>query len=450
MFIDVFLKSFELKKNNEAIIWNDDIYYYRDIINKINYFKNELKKNNIQPGTVISIDGSFSPLVIALMFALIENQCIILPVYKINSSLKNQFYGIVEVEIECFFKNDKLVLNSRNKIANHDLIKILREKKHPGLILFSSGSSGKPKAAIHDFSLLLDKFSVKRPTYRTLNFLLFDHWGGLNTMFHVLANQGTLILTDDRTSENICNLIAKYKIELLPTSPTFLNLMLVSESYKKYNLESLKIISYGTEPMPKTILKKFTQIFPNIKMQQTYGLIEIGVLRTKSESNDSLWVKLGGEGIETRIIDDILQIKSNSTMLGYLNAPNPFTSDGWFITQDKVQEKNGFLKILGRESDIINVGGEKVYPTEIEAVIHQMNEVLEVTVYGKPNSILGNIVCAKIRLIDDQDHSIFKIKLKEFCKSKLKKFMIPIKITFDNKQQYNYRFKKIKNLSNEL
>ena len=79
-----------------------------------------------------------------------------------------------------------------------------------------------------------------------------------------------------------------------------------------------------------------------------------------------------------------------------------------------------------------------------------MNEVLEVTVYGMPNPILGNIVCAKIRLIDNQDSNIFKIKLKEFCKSKLKKFMIPIKITFDDKQQYNYRFKKIKNPNDEL
>ena len=128
MFIDVFLKAFELKKNNEAIIWNGDIYYYQDVINKINYFKNELKKNNIQPGTVISIDGSFSPSIIALMFALIENQCIILPIYKTNSSLKNQFYEIAEVEIECFFKNDKLVFNFRDKIVNHNLIKILREK----------------------------------------------------------------------------------------------------------------------------------------------------------------------------------------------------------------------------------------------------------------------------------------------------------------------------------
>jgi len=444
MFIDVFLEAFNRQKNNEAIIWKENIFSYSDLINKINYFKKQIEKNNITPGTIISIDGNFSTSVISLFFALIEKQCIILPVYNTSTSLKNQYYEIAQVELECNFKNDEPVFTSTKKTATHQFFEILKKRKHPGLILFSSGSSGEPKAAVHDFSLLLEKFKLKRKAYRTLNFLLFDHWGGLNTMFHVLANEGTLVLTDDRSSENICKLIEKYNIELFPTSPTFLNLMLVSEFYKMYDLTSLKIISYGTEPMPQSVLDKLNKIFPNVKIQQTYGLIEIGVLRTISENNNSLWLKLGGEGIETRIVDDVLQIKTKSAMLGYLNAPSPFTKDGWFNTQDKVQVKDGFFKILGRESDIINVGGEKVYPTEVETIIQQLDEVSEVTVFGKTNPILGNIVCATIRLIKNQDPDIFKIKLKKHCKEKLKKFMIPVKITFDEKKQYNYRFKKIK------
>lgn len=445
IFLDAFFESFNVKKDSAAIISNDMIYTYSDLINKINYFEKQLEKYNINPGTVISIDGTFSLSVISLIFALIERECIILPIYKTTYSLKNQFNDIAQVETTCHFENDNPIFNPTKNSSTHKLFRILRERKHPGLILFSSGSSGKPKAAVHDFSLLLEKFRVKRDGYRTLNFLLFDHWGGLNTMLHVLSNQGTLVLTDDRTPENICKLIEKYEIELLPTSPTFLNLLLISESYKRYNLKSLKIISYGTEPMPESILEKINRIFPDVKIQQTYGLIEIGVLRTKSENNNSLWVKLGGEGIETRVVDGILQIKAKSAMLGYLNASDPFTSDGWFITQDKVEEKNEFFKILGRESEIINVGGEKVYPTQVETVIYQLNEVSEVTVFGESNPILGNIVCAKIRLKDNSDLNDFKIKLKKLCKQKLKKFMIPVKITYDDKIQYNYRFKKIKN-----
>ena len=71
----------------------------------------------------------------------------------------------------------------------------------------------------------------------------------------------------------------------------------------------------------------------------------LGVLRSKSKSNDSLWVKVGGDGYETRIVDGILQIKAESAMLGYLNAPSPFTDDGWFITGDEVLEKDGYIRI---------------------------------------------------------------------------------------------------------
>ena len=322
------------------------------------------------------------------------------------------------------------------------MYKKLREKNHPGLVLFSSGSSGQQKAAVHDFNLLLEKFKVNRKLFVILNFLLFDHWGGLNTMFHTLSNGGILVCTDNRNPENICRLIEKYKIEVLPVSPSFLNLLLISEDYKKFDLDSLKIISYGTESMSETILKKICKIFPNVKIQQTYGLIEVGVMRSKSKSSDSLWVKLGGEGYETRIRNGILEIKANSTMLGYLNAPSPFTNDGWFNTGDKVLVDGEYYKILGRDSEIINVGGEKVYPTEVENVIQEISNVSEVTVYGEKNPILGNIVCAKISLIEETNKLEFIKQVKKFCKERLQKYKIPVKINIENKKQYNYRFKK--------
>lgn len=70
-------------------------------------------------------------------------------------------------------------------------------------------------------------------------------------------------------------------------------------------------------------------------------------------------------------------------MLGYLNAPSPFTDDGWFITGDSVEVNGEYLKILGRKSELINVGGEKVYPQEVENIILELGNVREVTVYGE-------------------------------------------------------------------
>ena len=236
--------------------------------------------------------------------------------------------------------------------------------------------------------------------------------------------------------------VEKYKVELLPTSPTFLNLILISEAYKRHDINSLKIITYGTEPMPESTLIRFNQIFPNIKLLQTYGLSEVGILRSKSKSSNSLWVKVGGEGFDTRIVDGMLEIKAKSAMLGYLNADSPFTKDGWFKTGDSVEVNGEYIKITGRKSEIINVGGEKVYPQEIENIILEVDNVAEATVYAEKNPIMGNIVCAEVRLLDNQDHSSYVKLIKMHCMEKLARFKVPVKIRITNQNQYSGRFKK--------
>jgi len=440
-FRDVFLEN----KNKVAILWEDRSFDYSWLLEKIDEWKRKIEDSGIKPGTVTVVDATFTPEICALIFALIEKECILMPLYKPNQSTKQKLLQISEAEF-LFQINEIGEIESKtlHSKSSHPLYKILRDRKHSGLILISSGSSGEPKIVVHDFIPLLEKFRTKRKALRTLNFLLFDHWGGLNTLFHTLSNGGILVFTEDRFPDNICELIQQHKVELLPASPTFLNLLLISESYKKYDLQSLKVISYGTEPMPKSILDKANQVFPNVKIQQTYGLIEVGVLRTKSEKNDSLWMKIGGEGYETRVVDGILQIKSNSTMLGYLNAPSPFTEDGWFITGDRVEVKGQYMRILGRDSEIINVGGKKVYPVEVESVIQEMDGSAEVTVYGEKNPIVGNIVCAKVRLNKKYDENEFVKQLKNHCRKKLQKFKVPVKVRFDEDKQYSYRFKKQK------
>jgi len=168
----------------------------------------------------------------------------------------------------------------------------------------------------------------------------------------------------------------------------------------------------------------------------------LGILRSKSKSSDSLWVKIGGEDFQTRVVDGLLEIKAKSAMLGYLNAPSPFTEDGWFKTGDSVLTDGEYVKILGRESEIINVGGEKVYPTEVESVIQEMDNVAEVTVFAKNNAITGNMVCAKVRLEKESDPKPFSIALKKFCRERLQPFKIPVKVEIVNQKQHSERFKK--------
>ncbi|MFA7450089.1 MAG: fatty acid--CoA ligase family protein [Bacteroidales bacterium] len=439
-FYDVFLE----KKDETAVIYKDLSITYDLLYDEIIKISLDLKTYKIEKGDVVALIGDFTPKTIAVLFSLIGNQNIIVPfdIHQVKSlEKKKQIAGITKTIL---VENESIKFSKNSSIFSHPFYTHLRNENKPGLVLFTSGTSGEPKAAVHDFTKLLNKFKTRRRTYKTLNFLLFDHWGGLNTMFHTLSNGGVVLALSDRRPKVICEFIEKHKIELLPASPTFLNLLLLSEEYKKYDLGSLKLITYGTEPMPESTLHRVQEVFPTVKLQQTYGLIELGVMRSKSKDSGSLWVKVGGEGFQTRVVDELLEIKADSAMLGYLNAPSPFTDDGWFMTGDQVEVEGEYLKILGRRSEIINVGGEKVYPAEVESVIQELDEVLEVTVYGEKNLIMGNIVCARVRLSKNVNEKEFISHIKTYCKKHLQSFQVPVKIHFDNKEQYGDRYKKVR------
>ena len=445
MFIDFLINIFSEKNDSEAIIWKDKGYRYEWLNNNINKYLKFIDSHQIKRGSVVALEGDFSPNSIALLLAIIQKACIVVPLTKTNTSNNNENRLFDIAQVEFVFRvndNDVITTETVSKRKENDYYKVIRGKKHPGLVLFTSGTSGEPKAAVHDFMLLLEKFKTRRLALRTLNFLLFDHWGGLNTMFYILSNGSVVIATKDRNPENVCKLIEEYKIELLPASPTFLNLLLLSGTHEDYDLSSLKIISYGTEPMPESTLKRLKKIFPEVKLLQTYGLIELGVMQSKSEKDDSLWVKVGGDGYNTRVVDGLLEIKAKSAMLGYLNAPSPFTEDGWFKTGDAVEVNGEYIKILGRKSEIINVGGDKVYPQEVESVIQEMDNIADVIVYGEKNPIIGNIVCAKVVLSANLNRKDFVNELKQFCAMRMKKFMVPVKVKFSDDKLYGNRFKK--------
>ncbi|MBF0242518.1 MAG: long-chain fatty acid--CoA ligase [Desulfamplus sp.] len=439
---------FEKNLDQDALVWQDRIYKYRELLNSLESLSLRMKEAKVGPNQVVALEADFSPNALVLMLALIEKRCVIVPLSSTVSAQKEEFCRIAEVErVISINENDEveiLSINQNVQTTQHPLIQTLKDRNHPGLILFSSGSTGKSKAALHDFVPLLEKFKRPRKTLRTLTFLLFDHIGGINTIFYTLANGGCAVTIKDRSPEAICQAIQTYQVELLPTSPTFINLLLLSEAWKRFELSSLKLVTYGTEVMPAPTLQRFHQLFPDIKLQQTYGLSEIGILSSKSRSADSLWLKIGGSGIEYRIVDKILQIKTPSAMLGYLNAPSPFTDDGWFDTGDEVEVDGDYIRILGRSSEIINVGGEKVWPAEVEDALLTMPGVEDVAVTGRANPITGQMVQARVKLNTNERLSDFRKRMRQYCKDRLPQYKIPQQVIIEEEGFHGSRFKKIR------
>ena len=445
MHIDFLREKFADAGDADALIWRDQSYSYAYLLQRVDEWNTLLDEADIEDGTVVSVEADFSPRAIALMLALIERNCLFVPLSSSVEGKKPEFRDVAQVEaIVSIDDDDKASISKTGVTATHEIIVALKQQKHPGLTLFSSGSTGKSKATVHDFVPMLEKYKVPRHSLRTITFLLFDHIGGVNTLLYNLSNAGCVITVADRSPETVCKAIQDYRVELLPTSPTFINLILVSEAYKKYDMSSLKTVTYGTEVMPESTLERFHTLFPETRLLQTYGLSEVGILRSKSKSSDSLWVKVGGEGFETRVVDDLLEIKAKSAMLGYLNAPSPFTEDGWFKTGDAVEVDGEYIKILGRKSELINVGGEKVYPAEVESVLQLMDGVDEVVVNSEPNPLTGNIVVARVKLSTGENLAEFRKRMRSFCKGKLSRFMIPQKVVLVDAELHGDRFKKMR------
>lgn len=324
----------------------------------------------------------------------------------------------------------------------HELIVNLRQRNHPGLILLTSGSSGQPKAAVHDVLLLLEKFQRPRQVPRTLFDLRFDSISGINILFYMLANGGCGIVAANHSPDATAAAIANHRVQLLPASPTFLTFLLSPKAYTRYDLSSLSLITYGSEVMPQNTLQ--AQLFPNVKFNQSYGMTEIGLLRTKSRAADSPWFTVKSGEFAVRVVEGLVEIKTPIAMLGYLNAPSPFTEDGWFITGDVAEVDGQWIRVLGRKSEMINVGGQKVYPAEVEGVIQMMEGVAEVVVKGEPNPLMGHIVTAKVRLTTDETLRTFRSRLHTALKGKLEPYKMPRRVTLVNDALHSARFKKIR------
>ena len=431
----------------QAVAIGSHIISYQELTEKLSHWQAFLAKSNLPGGAVVAIKGDYSSDAIALFLALADFNAIVIPLSNDSATQFEEFSQIGQVEYEFVIEDGEYQLKPTGVKAEHPIYAEIRQRGTPGLVLFSSGSTGKSKAIVHDLSALLTKFTVPRNTMRTILFLQFDHIGGINTLLYTLANGGMAIIPKSRRPIMVCKAIEMHRAEVLPTSPTFLNLLLLSGAADECDMSSLKLVTYGTEPMPASTLETMAKRFPEIKMLQTYGLSEVGILRSKSRDSDSLWVKVGGEDYQTKIVDGKLCIKSKSAMLGYLNAPSPFDEDGYMNTGDQVEQDGEWIRILGRESEIINVGGEKVYPAEVESVVLQLDGVEDVAVYSLKHPITGMTVAADIKITTNESLSEFKVRLRKHCANLMPAFKIPSKITLIDDYTHNARFKRMRRRS---
>ena len=447
---DRLLGRFEELGDRTAVVEGDLPYSYRDLAAAIRRQQGALEAHRVRPHDVVVLNGDFSFPSIAALFALYLNRNTVVPVVSLTEAT-------LATVVESCSPHYILRTGEAGGITAldgaapgaADGYERLVADGASGLVLLSSGSTGAPKAILHNFDSLVEEKLGKaarvggRPA-NILMFLLFDHIGGINSLLGALRIGGSAILPGRRTPDEICALIEKHGIRLLPTSPTFLNLLLIAGLHHQYDLSSLRLVSYGTEPMPEELLKRVNAAFPQARLLQTFGTSETGISTTTSESSRSTYFKISDENVRFRIVDEELQLKSTTQFLGYLNYPSDsLTEDGWFRTGDLVEQNaDGFIRVKGRAKEIINVGGEKVLPLELESILLSSPLIADCTVYGRPNAITGQSVCADIQPRGEMTRAELRRHVAEFLSDKVDRFKIPSKVNLVDAVTVSERFKK--------
>lgn len=417
------LSEIHAAHHEPVLIGKSENIYYKDIA-----AANEVDLSEISAGDVVALIGDFDPQSLKTMLQLIERDTIIVPLTDETRSEHDYFFETAKVD---FTIEGSQVTRIRDAPAKNLILDKLRSLHQPGLVVFSSGTTGRPKAALHNFKDLLGRYDVPRHALRTINFLFFDHIGGVNTLFHTLFNRGVVVSPSERTPATILKEIEDYSVELLPTTPTFLRMMLMSGLLENGPPSSLKLITYGAERMDQITLEQLVDLCPNVDFRQTYGTSEIGILKIVSRSKNSLWMKIVGKGIETKIVDGVLKIRSSGNrMMAYIDAPSPFNEDGWYDTNDLVEVDGEWFRIIGRTNQVINVGGIKIMPEEIERIALQHGSVLHASARGVKNPITGEYIELICQLREGAH--LNKKELKDYYSTKLTPNLIPHRIKFQN------------------
>ncbi len=313
-------------------------------------------------------------------------------------------------------------------VPTEENLKALEERRpDPGEvshIMPTGGTTGLPKASVRTHNSYItnveyhsrawevtssDTLMVVTPVGHSMAM----HWG-IGAAF---LNYAKLVLLDSTGAEDICEWVQKERVTAIPSVPALIARMLGLEHLDKYDLSSLKKISLGGAPSTREMLIAAGE---NLKclVINAFGSSEGTNISTRL--NDSLDVILGSVGRPAcpydtiKIIDEAgnevppdvegeLVSKGPGVFTGYFKSPEEnsqiFTGDGFFKTGDRARKDGaGNITITGRIKDIINRGGEKISALDIENRLTAHPEIDEAAVVGMPDAVLGERICAYVKM----------------------------------------------------
>ena len=324
-------------------------------------------------------------------------------------------------------------------------------------IYFSSGTTGFPKAILHNHESLVHSCRVEQAHHHTTHedvFLCIPplyHTGAKMHWFGSFLVGGKAVLLKGTKPEYILDAVSKEHCTivwlLVPWAQDILDAIERGDvKLSDYNLSQWRLMHIGAQPVPPSLIRRWKQVFPNHEYDTNYGLSESigpGAVHLGVENIDKVGaIGKAGFGWQTRIVDESgrdveqgkvgeLILKGPGVMTCYYKDPEATAEvlkDGWLYTGDMAREDaDGFIYLVDRKKDVIISGGENLYPVQIEDFIRTNNKVKDVAVIGLPDQRLGEIAAAIIELKEDAQCT--EDEMNDFC-LQLPRYKRPRRIIF--------------------
>ncbi len=333
------------------------------------------------------------------------------------------------LELAQQFRLGGLVSKGENGSTDFSVSELEDEAEWSGgssLTILTSGSTGIPKAARHSWD------SISRPirsgagtspkwllTYRP------HLYAGLQVMLQCFADRGTLVIpASDMDADAIVQFMTDSAVEFVSATPSYWRRLLMFANAETLRRVPLKQITLGGEVIDQPILDKLKNCFPDARLVHIYATTELGRCFSVSDGKAGFPVnyleKPLPDGTELRVRDGELQFRSVNSMQKY----DPLSTQvqpaaEWFASGDMVEVDGDRVRFVGRRTEMINVGGSKVFPVEVESVIRIVPGVSDVRVFGKKSSIAGELVACEIVASPDQDREKLKEMVIKICRERL-------------------------------
>lgn len=290
------------------------------------------------------------------------------------------------------------------------------------LMIRTTGTTGLPKAARHDWRILGRTVARVRPRPEQRWLLAYgpQQFAGVQVLLHVAASRATLVAPFPRQPKDGLDALLTKGVTCVSATPTFWRFLLAEARSRRATLPPLEQITLGGEASPGDLLEEIRATFPDANVSQVYASTEFGSITSVRDGKpglavDSLWSE-ANPASNVRVADGELWVRAGAGMLGYAGEPASASSpadeadtlaqrtdgveDGpsgeWRRTGDLVEIVGDRVMFRGRKSEVINVGGVKVHPLPVEDRITGLEAVALARVFGRPSKLTGAIVAAEI------------------------------------------------------